>query len=46
MTKIFLLACLKLKSSQSDEEWHLFYCNTILCYRGIQGFGLCKLDDL
>ena len=34
------------KSFQSDEEWRLFYCNSILVCRVIQDFGLCELDDL
>ena len=50
----FLLKCIwheifKLflsESFQSDEEWHLFYCNSILGCRVIQDFDLCKLEDL
>ena len=34
------------KSFQSNEEWHLFYCNSSLGCRVIQDNGLCKLDDL
>ena len=34
------------KSFQSDEEWRLFYCNSVLVCRVIQDFGLCKLDEL
>ena len=44
MTRNFLLA--HLEEFQSEEEWRLFYCNTILVCRVIQDFGLCKLDDL
>ena len=34
------------KSFQSDEEWHLFYCdNTLGCWV-IQDFDLCKLENL
>ena len=50
MTRNFLSAHLeelsKWKSFQSDEEWRLFYCNSILVCQVIQDFGLCKLDDL
>ena len=35
-----------LKSFQSDEELHLFYCDSTLGCRVIQDFDLCKLDDL
>ena len=31
------------KSFQSDEEWSLFYCDSILVCRVIQDFSLCKL---
>ena len=34
------------KIFHSDEEWHLFYCNSILRCRVIQGFVSCELDDL
>ena len=34
------------KIFHSDEEWHLFYCNSILRCRVIQGFVSCDLDDL
>ena len=44
MTRNFLLAIWK--SFQSDEEWRLFYCNSILVCRVIKDVGLCKLDDL
>ena len=32
------------KSFQNDEEWRLFYCNSILGCWVIQDFDLCKLD--
>ena len=28
--------------NQSDEKWHLFYCNSSLRCRVIQGFDLCN----
>jgi len=33
-------------SFQIDEEWRLFYCNSIFGCGVIQGFDLCRLDDL
>ena len=41
MKRTFLLSYLK-----NDEEWRLFYCDSTLGCRVIQGFDLCKLDDL
>ena len=33
-------------SFQTDEEWHLFYCDSTLGFRVIQDFHFRKLDDL
>ena len=32
------------KSSQNDEEWRLFFCDSTLGCLVIQDFHLCKLD--
>ena len=42
----FFFCWLIRKIFHSDEEWHLFYCNSILRCRVIQGFVSCDLDDL
>ena len=38
--------CFIRKNFQSDEEWHLFYCNSIPGCQVIQDFDLCKLEGL
>ena len=30
----------------NDEEWRLFYCDSILGCRVIKDFDVCKLDEL
>jgi len=34
------------ESFQNDEEWRLLHCDSILDCHIVQGFDLCKLDDL
>ena len=45
VSDIFFITLLG-RAFQNDEEWRLFYFNSITGCRVVRDFALCKLDDL